>query len=267
MMKHLGIVGGGNMGEALLAGILRKRLFAKRQLLVSESLSTRRRYLKKQYAITVTQDNKTLIQKSDIVILAVKPQQMEGVLREVTPFKRRVFVISIAAGVRLSLIERYWGRLPMVRVMPNLAAAVGEAVSVLSKGRYAQKAQCRMAEKIFRSVGEVLWSPEAQLDHVTAVSGSGPAYVAYFLSLLQDSAEKLGLSKSMSKQLVQKTFEGSLSYLSQKKVDPKQFIQKVASKGGTTEAALKVFHRRQLSQTITLALRQASLRSKQLSRG
>lgn len=264
---RIGIIGGGNMGEALLSGILKKRLLPKNSVRVSEKDSSKRNFLRRRYGVSVTNNNRELASYSHVVILAVKPQKVEEVLREIAPLPKGSLVISIAAGVRLSLIERHLGRVPIVRVMPNLAAAVGEAISVMVKGRYAASRHGALAEKLFQSVGETVWMEESKLDAVTAVSGSGPAYVALFLKALQEGAETLGLPKKAAERLVQKTFQGSVAYLGGRKVDPALFIQKVASKGGTTEAALRVFKRRRFSQTIALALRAAARRSQQLSRG
>lgn len=265
-IHSIGIIGGGNMGEALLVGILKNRLIPKNHLIVSEALPSRRRELKNRYAISVTQDNRKLVSQSHIVILAVKPQQMEEVLHEIAPLGGKL-VISIAAGIRLSFLARVLGKVPMIRVMPNLAAAVGEAISAMAKGSYATKEHCGIAERIFQAVGETVWIEEKKLDAITAVSGSGPAYVAALLKALCDGACQLGLSRNLSYRLIQKTFQGSIAYLVRKGIDPERFIQKVASKGGTTEAALEVFRSRRLSQTMALALRRAAERSRQLSRG
>lgn len=266
-IRTIGIIGGGHMGEALLAGILKKRLVSKGRLSVVEVLRARQRFLKKRYGVSVTDDSRKIAWQSQILILAVKPQQMGEVLKTVAPLPKNCLVISIAAGVRLSFLERYLGSLPMVRVMPNLAAAVGEAISALAKGRHAKRGHAVMAEKIFRSVGDTVWVAESKLDAVTALSGSGPAYVASFMKALSEGAPPIGLPKRLALRLVQKTFEGSVAYLSEKGIDPETFVKRVASKGGTTEAALKVFQKRRLSETVALALRRATERSRQLSRG
>lgn len=266
-IHSIGIIGGGNMGEALLSGILKKRLVPKSRLSVSEPLASRRKAIRRRYAVFVTDDNRKAVSRSDIFILAVKPQQMERVLSEISPLAGKAFVISIAAGIRLSRIEKQLGKVPMVRVMPNLAAAVGEAISALTQNRFCTPKHRAIAERIFQSVGETFWIEEKRFDAVTAVSGSGPAYVAYFIQALREGAGSIGISKTLSLRLVEATFQGSLSYLSKKKVDPEYFIQKVASKGGTTEVALKVFRKRRLSQTVALALRRAAERSRQLSKG
>lgn len=255
------------MGEALLSGILRNRLVPKSRLSVSEALSSKRKGLKRRYAVFVTEDNRRVALQSDVLILAVKPQQMEDVLKQIAPLSKKSLVISIAAGIRLSWLEKQLGKIPAIRVMPNLAAAVGEAISALAKNRLCTRKHSLVAERIFQSVGEIVWVDEAKLDAVTAVSGSGPAYVAFFLQALRKGAEEIALPKELSLRLVQKTFQGSITYLLKKKIDPERFIQKVASKGGTTEAALKVFRTGRFSHTIALALRRAAERSRQLSKG
>lgn len=255
------------MGEALLSGLLNHRLVSKNQIGVGEEAASKRKSLARRYGVFVTADNRRLADRSGVVILAVKPQQMEKVLKGIFPLWKRPLVISIAAGVRLSFLRRHLGDLPMIRVMPNLAAAVGEAISAMSQGRFATRSHRFMAEAIFQSVGETVWVEESKLDAVTALSGSGPAYVASFMRALEEGARQVGLPRDLSLRLIQKTFQGSLTYLLKKGLDPNSFIQKVASKGGTTEAALRVFRSRRLSQTVALALRRAAARSRQLSKG
>ncbi len=264
---RIGILGGGNMGEALLAGLLKERLTTAQKILVGELDRAKQKRLRKTYGVRVTSDNHSIVRRSDIVILAVKPQKMEELFSEIGPLSGKPLVISIAAGIRISFIQKHLGKVPVIRVMPNLAAAVGEAISAMAAGRFTASRHRRMAETIFSSVGETVWVPESQLDAVTAVSGSGPAYVASFMKALAQGAEGIGLSPTLSRRLVNKTFWGSLMYLSQKGIDPEAFIGQVASKGGTTEAALSVFRSRGLSRTIALALKKASERSRKLSRG
>ena len=263
----VGILGGGNMGEALLSGVLKNHLVPKNRILIGEADASKRRTLQRRYGVFTTGNNRQVVERSHVIILAVKPQQMEEVLKGIIPLRKRPLVISIAAGVRLSFLKRHLGNLPMIRVMPNLAAAVGEAISAMSQGNGATRRHRLVAEKIFQSVGEILWTAESQLDAVTALSGSGPAYVAAFMKALEEGAGQIGLPRDLSLRLIQKTFQGSTSYLLEKGLDPESFIKKVASKGGTTEAALSVFRSRGLSQTVALALRRALERSRQLSRG
>ncbi|MFH1858448.1 MAG: pyrroline-5-carboxylate reductase [Candidatus Omnitrophota bacterium] len=264
--KGIGIIGGGNMGEALLSGILKNRLAPRNRISVSEALPSRRKALKKRYGIFVTGCSCELAERSRIIVLAVKPQQMTEVLEAIGALRENTLVISIAAGIRLSFLTRYLGKLPIIRVMPNLPAAVGRGISAMAKNRFTAKRHCTVAERLFQSVGETCWVSEARLDAVTAVSGSGPAYVAFWMAALARGAQSLGLPAALSRRLLQKTFEGSTAYLLEKGISPDLFIQKVASKGGTTEAALRVFRTRRVSQTVKEALRRAVSRARQLSK-
>jgi len=266
--KKIGIIGGGNMGEALfsrLSAVLEKSV----ALMVSETDAARRDYLQTKYKIIPEIDNNLLVKYSDIVILAVKPKDFEKILREEVccGISKEKLLISIAAGITTGYIEGIVGEgIPVIRVMPNMAAVVGEAISSLSCGGAAKEEHMAIAKEIFSTMGDVVEVDERLLDAVTAVSGSGPAYFFCLIEALIDAAQKLGLDSLTARKLVAKTAIGSARMFDMIKEDPAVLIKKVASKGGTTEAAFKVFEERCFRAIVHDAVEQAHRRSKELSR-
>ena len=212
--KKVGIIGCGNMGEALL-GRLSEILERSTSLMVSERDAARRDYIQAKFKMVVEMDNNRLIKYSDVVILAVKPDDFEKLFDEICPsLSADKLLISIAAGVRTGYIEQLAKeRVPVVRVMPNMAALIGEAISSISPGRYAKRQDIKIAEEIFSTIGDVVEVDEELVDAVTAVSGSGPAYFFYLVESLIEAAKDLGLGEEVAKRLVKKTALGSAKLL------------------------------------------------------
>ena len=265
-MTRIGIIGGGNMGEALLKGLLEEKKVPRKNLWVGEADSGRRSFLRRRYGVRVVGDNRDIARRSDLLILAVKPQEFSALFEQVGSLPKGKRVISIAAGIATRRIEEAAGKVPVIRAMPNLAARVGASITALSKGRFATSSHLKEAQALFRSVGRVVVVPEKRLDAITALSGSGPAYVAYLAKLLMEAGRGIGLPRDLTRQLVLQTFAGSSRYLLEEGIDPDLFIRKVASKGGTTEAAFTVLKNGNLSRLFRRALQAAARRSKQLSR-
>jgi len=265
--KKIGIIGCGNMGEALLAslaGIVEKST----ALMVSEFDAKRRGYLQGKYRMIVETDNNEVVKFADVIIVAVKPKDFEGLLKNeiCCGVSGEKIVISIAAGVTTKYIESVIGKdIPVIRAMPNMGALIGHAVSSLSAGSSVKKADMELAKEIFSSIGDVVEVDERLVDAVTAVSGSGPAYFFYFIESLYEVAEELGLPREIAKKLVLKTALGSVKLLHDLKEEPASLRKKVTSKGGTTEAAFKVLERKKVKHIIKAAVKEACKRSKELS--
>lgn len=267
--KKIGIIGCGNMGEAIfsrLARIMEKST----SLMVSELDAARRDTIMSKYKIIVEIDNNYLVKYCDIIILAVKPKDFEAVLKQEVccGISSKKLLISIAAGVTTKHIEKLVGKdIPVIRVMPNMPALVGEAISSISAGTSATKDHMKMAREIFGMIGEVVEVDEKAVDAVTAISGSGPAYFFYIMESLMVAAKKLRLDQKTAERLVIKTALGSAKLIEALNEDPSVLRHKVTSKGGTTEAAVKVFNKKKLSGIINAATLAAFKRSKELSRG
>jgi pyrroline-5-carboxylate reductase len=266
--KKIGIIGCGNMGEALLRG-LSTLVEKSTSLMVSEFDAKRREYIQSKYKVIVKTDNNEILKFADVIILAVKPKDFDDLLKKEVccGITKNKLLISIAAGITTKYIEKIIGKdIPVVRVMPNIAAAIGESISSISAGSSATVEGMNLAKEIFSTIGDVVEVDEKKLDAVTAVSGSGPAYFFYMIESLVEAARASGLDEDISKLLVLKTALGSVKLLEILKEEPSVLRAKVASRGGTTEAALKIFESKKIKDIVKAAVRAAQKRSKELSR-
>ncbi|HOD12513.1 MAG TPA: pyrroline-5-carboxylate reductase [Candidatus Omnitrophota bacterium] len=261
-IKNIGIIGGGNMGEAILASC-RKHL----HVCVSEKSVERQRYLIKKYRIK-SDRIEGLAQRCSVIILAVKPQDFDETLASLKPFvTKRHLIISVAAGITTNYIEKkLGGRVRVIRTMPNLPAVVQRAVTALARGRFAQAGDLKIAGEIFDRLGKTLIVKEELIDMVTATSGSGPGYVFFLMEQMIEAAKKVGLSEQVAAHLVIETFAGSVHLLKSVYESPATLRAKVTSKGGTTHAAVEVFKKHKVGKIFVKALQAAVRRAKQLSR-
>ena len=262
MQHKVGVIGGGNMGAAIISSIVRKF-----NVSVCEKDKKRSAALKRKFKVRALA-LKELVVKNDIIILAVKPQGIEEVLNQISGvLTKDKLVVSIAAGVTASFIEKILGsKMRVIRTMPNMPAQIGEGITAVSKGRYATKADVDLVCDIFDNVGWTVVVKEGRIDAITAVSGSGPAYVFLFVEYLTKAAMSLGLNKKLSKDLVEETLLGSIHLLLSQKEDAASLRAKVTSKGGTTQAAADVFMKNKTEKIFVDALKAAKKRARQLSK-
>jgi pyrroline-5-carboxylate reductase len=263
--KTIGIIGLGNMGEAIIKNLKSNKAL---RLLGSDKDTAKRTHIKRTYHLKVIRENRGLAEQSDVVIIAVKPKDAAKLLLEIRPsLKVPKVVVSIMAGVTLGFIRKHiGGKVTIARVMPNMPAQIGEGISALYLGNLSLKDK-RLIKGIFSSIGEVVEVRERDFDAVTAVSGSGPAYFFYLVELLMKTAVSLGLKKSTAERLAIKTAQGSTQLLAETGDDPFALRKKVTSKGGTTEAAFKLFKRRKLDAILREGIKNACKRSRQLRGG
>ena len=272
-MKKLGFIGGGNMAEALARGLLDRKVFKAAELIASDVDAARRRKLARTLRISVTDSNLEVVGGSRALLFAVKPQQIDEVLREIADTipaatLKRKLVISIAAGITIARLSAGLGKgARIIRVMPNAPAMVGRGMAALVRSRSASKADEAFALRIFRAVGDaVALTDEALLDPVTALSGSGPAYVYLFVKALADAAANEGIPSALALRMALKTVEGAEYNMRMSKLTPAELIRIVASRGGTTEAALKRFAAAGFSDIVAAAVHAAADRSRELGR-
>ncbi|MBI2173641.1 MAG: pyrroline-5-carboxylate reductase, partial [Candidatus Omnitrophica bacterium] len=263
--RTIGVIGSGKMGAAILKGLLAQGL-SPSQCFASDPDFKKRQTLSRQLRIHTDSSNRAVVQASTIVLLAVKPQQMAEVLQEIRPdLTHRHLVISIAAGLKLSWLQKRLRGIPLVRVMPNLPATVGFGFSAIAAAKTATSHQKALTLAIFSATGEALELPERYFNAITAVSGSGPAYVFFLALAWEKAARQLGLSSSIARRAILKTLEGSLRMLETTSQPPAILIASVASKKGTTEAALKVLAQRKVADHFVQALQAAARRSQELA--
>jgi pyrroline-5-carboxylate reductase len=268
-METIGFVGGGNMAEALIKGIIEADLYRAEDVFVSDIRADRLGYLADVYGVGTVGDNSTLAAKARTIVLSVKPQNMAEALESIKDALREdTLLISIAAGIKTESICAVLGDRPVVRVMPNTPALIGEGASALFANNMA-KAMLKKAESIFSSVGlAVVVEQEDLIDAVTAVSGSGPAYYLLLSEEIIKAAVELGLAADVAKRLVLQTARGAALLAvegDRRDQSPAQLRQKVTSPGGTTEAALKVLVEGKFGLLVSAAVKRAEQRSRELS--
>jgi len=258
-----GFIGGGKMAEALIKGLAGQ---GKKDILVSEPLEERRRCLVNSYGVRATASNKEVAGACDLIILAVKPQNMTAVLDEIADeITENKIVVSIAAGITLASLKAKLRTKKLVRVMPNTPAIVQEGMSVLSLCECFSEPDIAAVREIFMSVGKVLTLPEKYMNAVTALSGSGPAFVALFTEALTVAGLQLGLSEENASVLALQTVIGTARLL-ETGISPEQLRIMVTSPGGTTSAGLGVFETAGLKDIVIEALQAAVKRAEQLGK-
>ncbi|MDG1989670.1 MAG: pyrroline-5-carboxylate reductase [Dehalococcoidia bacterium] len=262
----IGIIGGGFMGEAIIKGMLNTNQFKPNDISVIEIDTEKINQLKK-YNIQV-HHRLDLLNNEKVVILAVKPQQVEQVLSDLSKnISPKTIVISIAAGTTIATIEQKINNHPVIRVMPNILAAIGLGVSVYTTSKQVSTEDIAITEAILQSFSKVVIevSDEKTLDAATAIHGSGPAYVFLFMEYIIQSAIKLGINKKDAEQLVLATFLGSADYALQSQESLNKLRESVTSPGGTTEAALTKLDDKQLDEIIDSAIHAAFDRATELA--
>jgi pyrroline-5-carboxylate reductase len=264
---QLAILGGGHMGRALAAGLLRSGTRPER-IGIGESAEEARRVLAAELGVTATPDNARAVDGAAVVVVAVRPQDAGPVLEGVRPLleAQRPLVLSIAAGVRIATLEAWCGKgVPVMRAMPNRAALVGAGATALYAPPAVSAAQRAAAEHIARGVGGLVWvSEEDHLDAVTALSGSGPAYFFLLAEYMAEAAEGLGLAPPVARILAAATLHGAGVLAHSGVTDLARLRAEIASPGGTTEAALAVFTSSGFGQMVERALDAAARRSREL---
>jgi pyrroline-5-carboxylate reductase len=267
--KKVGFVGAGNMGEALIKGLLAANLVPAEAIYATDVRLERLKELDRQYGIQVAAGNSELVRHADVVILAVKPQIMEGVLREIAPaVTRRKLLISIAAGVATGKIRAGLGKdARLIRVMPNTPALVLEGVTAIAKAEGLEPGDLDIAGEIFSAVGRVVVLGEDLLDAVTGLSGSGPAYVAVVIESLADGGVRMGLDRLTAMTLATQTVLGAAKLLLETGMHPGALKDMVSSPGGTSIAGIAALEEGGIRTTFIKAVERATQRSRELGRG
>lgn len=266
-MAVVAIVGAGVMGEALLAGMLRAGRPAG-ELVVAERRPERADELAEKHGVLVL-GNVEAVVRADTIVIVVKPQDMGGLLDEISPHVRDgALVVSLAAGITTEFLEsRLPDGIPVVRVMPNTPALVDEGMAAISPGSHCDEAHLEEAEALLRSVGRVLRVPEKQQDAVTAISGSGPAYIFYVVEAMIDAGVLLGLPRDTATQLVVQTLVGAGKMLRETGEHPTVLRENVTSPAGTTAAAVRELEDHKVRAAFLTAMEAARNRSRELATG
>lgn len=264
----IGFIGGGNMASSLISGLIASG-HASQQIWVSDINPEALKALADHLEVNVTADNEQVIERSDVIVLAVKPQILKEVAEQAaaTVRKKKPLIVSIAAGVSQNSLSRWLGdELAIVRCMPNTPALVLTGATALHANDRVSSEQKNLAETIMRSVGIALWvEDESLLDAVTAVSGSGPAYFFLLMEAMEKTAVALGLNEATSRLLVQQTALGAAKIALESFESPEQLRRRVTSPGGTTQRAIETFQQGGFNELVDKALRAANDRSIEMS--
>jgi pyrroline-5-carboxylate reductase len=265
--SRVAFIGSGNMAEAMINGMLGRKLMAADQIVASGPRPQRGQELAQAFGVRVTTDNAAAVERADIVVLSVKPQVLPGVLPELRGRVRsEALVLSIIAGARISTIRRGLdNHLAIVRAMPNTPAQVGQGMSVWTATRDVADLQRNQAREILRALGEELFvEEEGYLDMATALSGTGPAYVFLFMEALIDAGVHMGFSRRVAEQLVLQTMQGSVAFARQSALHPAELRNMVTSPGGTSAEALYQLEKGGLRTVLSRAVWAAYQKSKYL---
>jgi pyrroline-5-carboxylate reductase len=262
-------IGAGNMAEAIIKGLLQAGWAAADRIRVTDVDAARLAHFAEAYQVGGLTDNVEAVSDAELVVLAVKPQGLLDVMRQLQPaLTAQHLVLSIAAGIPTGAIEDAAGcSLRVVRAMPNTPALVGRGAAAICPGRWATAADLDVAERVLGAAGVVVRVAESQLDAVTAISGSGPAYVFYLMEAMQAAAAELGLDADTALRLIVATVGGSAALAEQRGEAPAVLRQRVTSKGGTTAAALAVLEEQGVRDRWVEAMRAAHRRAGELARG
>jgi len=263
----IGFVGGGNMAEAILKGLI-ERGHDPLNLMVSEPVAARRDELAQRFRVVVCDDNAEVVGRSEVVVLAIKPQMVETVLPGIAAgFGSDKILVSILAGTATATLESYF-KTPakVVRVMPNTPALVGVGAAAVCPGANASASDLAIVEEIFSSVGSVVRVREEQMDAVTAVSGSGPAYIFTVIEAMVEGGVQEGLDRQTALDLALQTVIGSARLVAESGEAPMALRAKVCSPGGTTLAAIEKLEEGKFAETLVRGVRRAAERSRELGK-
>ncbi|MCF7816973.1 MAG: pyrroline-5-carboxylate reductase [Kiritimatiellales bacterium] len=260
-------IGAGNMAEAIVAGIVGNTVVTVEDICVTDISKERLEHFESGFGVLISSSNSVAVADADVVVLSVKPQVFPSVWPEIeAALKPDALVVSIMAGIPSTKIAN--GKpIRVVRVMPNTPSLVGEGAAGIAAGEFATEADLRIAEKMMGAVGVTVIVKEEEIDAVTALSGSGPAYVFYLLEAMLEAADQMGLGKGISRELALATVIGAAKLMQETGEDADVLRKKVTSKGGTTEAAINTMEGRGVKDSIVAALLAAQARSKELAHG
>jgi len=269
MNKNVAFLGAGSMAEAIISGIVRADIIPKEQILVTNrSRLERLEQLHNQYGVTAMEDKEILVKEADIIYLAAKPYDMQDLINSIKGYLHQgQLLISVAAGVQAKDIEDWTGLdIPVIRAMPNTSAQVGYSATAISSGNYAGNEHVKQAEALFNTIGTTTVVEETDMHTVTAIAGSGPAFIYYMVEAMQKAAEEFGLDREVSHQLLTQTVLGAGYMLKESGESPEALREKITSPNGTTEAGIKTLDEHYYQKIIMECIKNAQQRSVELGK-
>ncbi|WP_243290158.1 pyrroline-5-carboxylate reductase [Bacillus sp. FJAT-47783] len=266
-MKTIGFIGAGSMAEAFISGLINGGIYKPEHIYVSNKTNEERlEQLHAKYRIHMAENKEEIIQKADVIILAIKPKGAETVIRAIQPFVTEDhLIISVLAGVSTTAIEEILvKKVPVIRAMPNTSATIRLSATGMTKGHYTTEEQLAFAKGLFEAIGTVQIVKEEQLDAVTGLAGSGPAYIYYLVEALEHAAKEVGFDEETARSFIIQTLCGASEMLKQTNKEAAVLRKEVTSPGGTTEAGIKILEANGFQNAIVDCVKQAEARSKEL---
>ena len=268
MPYALGIIGAGNMAEAIVRGIIAKQVLRPSAMIAADTAAARRDLFANELHVKAVEENASVAGDADMILLSVKPQHMAAALAAIAlVMSPKTLVISIAAGISSAFIEKHLGadkKWRVIRTMPNTPMLVGEGMVAMAAGAHATRDDLNAARKLFEAAADVIEVDEDKMDAVTAVSGSGPAYFFFLVEQMIRAAEELGMTPDQAKQLATKTAAGAAKMLATSADPPDVLRRKVTSPGGTTESAITHMTTQNWPQITVDAIKAAQRRGREL---
>jgi len=268
-MCKIAFLGGGSMTEAIISGINAKGEIKPSQMSVMNKQNQERLiFLNQTYGVTTAFNYENLLKDASVVVVAVKPKDVFDALTSIKPFiTKNILLISVVAGISIVSMEKILSEnIAIVRCMPNTSATVGKSATAMSTNQHVTKEQLELTTTLLEAIGIVKLVKEAQLDGVTGLSGSGPAYIYYLVEAMEDSAEQIGLEKEAAKALILQTIIGAAEMLLQSPKTPQTLRQEVTSPGGTTEAGLKILQSKEVKSAFIDCIIEATEQSKRMGK-
>ncbi|MDR2860679.1 MAG: pyrroline-5-carboxylate reductase [Elusimicrobiota bacterium] len=266
--KKIVFIGSGNMAQAIISAILKSEMIKPENIICNDIVKERVDLLHEKFGVSIAVEKGVALVGADIIVLSVKPQNMKSVFDEIRSFiKSDAIIISIAAGIKTENIETGIGKkISVIRAMPNTPALTLSGATALCAGKYTRNEQMQKAKQLFSAIGKVEIQDESKFDAITALSGSGPAYVFYLAQLMAQAGEDLGLDKKIAQEFAAQTIYGAGKMLVETGVSAEELKLRVKSPNGTTEAALNYFEEHNLKDIIFKAMEAAKNRSIELSK-
>lgn len=266
-MEKVSFVGAGSMAEAVIAGIVHKKVLNSEQVyVINKENKERLAFLHEEYGVTGSTDREEVIQGADIIVIATKPHDVDVALKDIASFvTSEQLIISVVAGVSTDAIAKSLGKnVPIIRTMPNTSATIGYSATAICKGEFATKKHIAQANEIFEAIGTVSIVDEKQMHIVTGISGSGPAYIYYLVEAMEEVAKEEGLDDQTAKQLITQTIIGAGNMLQERTESPATLRENVTSPNGTTAAGIATLQQHNFKEAIIECVKSATRRSEEL---
>ncbi|MFC0271455.1 pyrroline-5-carboxylate reductase [Metabacillus herbersteinensis] len=265
-MKKIGFLGAGSMAEAMISGLIKGGVMTPEQIIVTNrSNYDRLQELKNRYGIEITDNKEVFIQESSIVLLAMKPKDVSEGIGSIRSFVDRQLILSVLAGISIHTIEELFDKdIAVVRAMPNTSASIGKAATAIAASDRVNIGELKICQTLFEAIGICTVVTENQLDAVTGLSGSGPAYIYYLVEVLEKAALEVGIDELIARELILQTLSGASEMLRVTGKSPTLLRKEVTSQGGTTEAGLSVLKELQFEEAMIACVKRATERSVEL---